>query len=41
MKGWKLIWIPIVLVILAVGAALAYNWWPANEIAPGDRKSVV
>ena len=35
MKGWKLILIPIVLIILAVGGALAYNWWPANEIAPG------
>lgn len=35
MKGWKLVLIPIVLVILAVGAALAYNWWPSNEIVPG------
>ncbi|MBR5571714.1 MAG: hypothetical protein IKV99_03630 [Oscillospiraceae bacterium] len=35
MKGWKLILIPIVLIILAVGGALAYNWWYDSHRAPG------
>ena len=35
MKEWKLIVIPILLVILAVGAALAINVWSAGRVAPG------
>lgn len=35
MKEWKLIAIPILLVILAVGAALAINVWSAGRVAPG------
>lgn len=35
MKSWKLIVIPILLVILAVGAALAINVWSAGRVAPG------
>ena len=35
MKSWKLIVIPILLVILAVGAALAINVWSSGCVAPG------
>lgn len=35
MKSWKLIVIPILLVILAVGAALAINVWSAGRVVPG------
>lgn len=35
MKSWKLIAIPILLVILAVGAALAINVWSSGRVAPG------
>ena len=35
MKRWKLIVIPILLVILAVGAALAINVWSSGRVAPG------
>ena len=35
MKSWKLIVIPILLVILAVGAALAINVWSSGRVAPG------
>ena len=35
MKEWKLIVIPILLVILAVGAALAINVWSAGRVVPG------
>ena len=35
MKSWKLIVIPFLLVILAVGAALAINVWSAGRVAPG------
>ena len=35
MKEWKLIVIPILLVILAVGAALAINVWSSGRVAPG------
>ena len=35
MKSWKLIVIPILLVILAVGAALAIDVWSAGRVAPG------
>ena len=35
MKSWKLIVIPILLVILAVGAALAINVWSSGRDAPG------
>ena len=35
MKEWKLITIPILLVILAVGAALAINVWSSGRVAPG------
>lgn len=35
MKGWKLIVIPFLLVILAVGAALAINVWSSGRVAPG------
>ena len=35
MKSWKLIAIPILLVILAVGAALAINVWSAGRVVPG------
>ena len=35
MKSWKLIVIPILLVILAVGAALAIIVWSAGRVAPG------
>ena len=35
MKEWKLIAIPILLVILAVGAALAINVWSSGRVVPG------
>ena len=35
MKSWKLIVIPILLVILAVGAALAINVWSSGRVVPG------
>ena len=35
MKEWKLIVIPILLVILAVGAALAINVWSSGRVVPG------
>ena len=35
MKSWKLIVIPFLLVILAVGAALAINVWSAGRVVPG------
>ena len=35
MKSWKLIVIPILLVILAVGTALAINVWSAGRVVPG------
>ena len=35
MKSWKLIVIPILLVILAVGAALAIDVWSAGRVVPG------
>lgn len=35
MKEWKLIVIPILLVILTVGAALAINVWSSGRVAPG------
>ena len=35
MKEWKLIVIPTLLVILAVGAALAINVWSAGRVVPG------
>lgn len=35
MKSWKLIVIPFLLVILAVGAALAINVWSSGRVAPG------
>ena len=37
MKGWKLIVIPILLVILAVGIAFAINWWEDTHNYPGKR----
>ena len=35
MKSWKLIVIPFLLVILAVGAALAINVWSSGRVVPG------
>ena len=35
MKSWKLIVIPILLVILAVGTALTINVWSSGRVAPG------
>ncbi len=35
MKEWKLIVVPILLVIFAVGAALAINVWSAGRVVPG------
>ena len=35
MKSWKLIVIPFLLVILAVGTALAINVWSSGRVAPG------
>lgn len=35
MKSWKLVVIPFLLVILAVGAALAINVWSSGRVAPG------
>ena len=40
MKGWKLIAIPILLVILAVGIAFAINWWEDTHNYPGKRASL-
>ena len=40
MKSWKLIVIPILLVILAVGAAFAINWWEDTHNYPGKRASL-
>ena len=37
MKSWKLIVIPILLVILAVGIAFAINWWEDTHNYPGKR----
>lgn len=37
MKEWKLIVIPILLVILAVGIAFAINWWEDTHNYPGKR----
>ena len=37
MKEWKLIAIPILLVILAVGIAFAINWWEDAHNYPGKR----
>ena len=41
MKSWKLIVIPILLVILAVGVAFAINainwWWDDMHNYPGKR----
>ncbi len=36
MKSWKLVTIPMLLVILAVGAALAINWCEDSQVAPGS-----
>ena len=44
MKSWKLIVIPILLVILAVGVAFAINainwWWDDTHNYPGKRASL-
>ena len=40
MKSWKLIVIPILLVILAVGVAFAINWWEDTHNYPGKRASL-
>ena len=40
MKSWKLIVIPILLVILAVGIAFAINWWEDTHNYPGKRASL-
>ncbi len=40
MKSWKLIAIPILLVILAVGIAFAINWWEDTHNYPGKRASL-
>ena len=37
MKSWKLIVIPFLLVILAVGVAFAINWWDDMHNYPGKR----
>ena len=39
MKGWKLIFIPVLLVILALGVAFAINWWEDTHTYPGKRAS--
>ena len=40
MKRWKLIVIPSLLVILAVGIAFAINWWEDTHNYPGKRASL-
>lgn len=40
MKGWKLVVIPMLLVILAVGVAFAINWWEDMHSYPGKRASL-
>ena len=40
MKEWKLVVIPILLVILAVGAALAINVWSAGRVVPGKHAPI-
>ena len=40
MKEWKLIVIPFLLVILAVGIAFAINWWEDTHNYPGKRASL-
>lgn len=35
MKDWKLILIPLILVILAVVGTFVYNWWHDRQMYPG------